>query len=93
MKRVKVSQSEFLSLIILAYKAKMDWFDEDYGNKNRKTVDRQDLEDLSTALQDFVLNRVDIYDLNNAMAVFSRAKLCNNDIINAKSFIEEYENK
>lgn len=86
MTRVRVSQSEFLSLKLLAYKAKMSWFEENY--KNRKTVNIQDLEDLSTALQNFTLCRIcQIYDLYNIMAVFSRAKLCNNDIFNAKSFM------
>lgn len=91
MKRVKVFPYELNALSNLAGEAKMYWFDDEYVD--RKTVDVQDLEDLSTACQNFILGRADINDLYDAIKVFERANISNKDVARAKRYIDKHADR
>lgn len=89
MKRIKVSPTEFCALLRLSYKAQMDWFRELF--KTRKTIDIGDLEDLSTACQLFILQKMDISDLAICINVFNRTGIKNKDVDRAEKYFNKHK--
>ncbi len=85
MKRIKFPPNEFCALLRLSYQAHMDWFRDLF--KTRKTVDVDDLEDLSTACQTFILQRMEIQDIKDCVNAFSRAGINNYDTCRAEAYL------